>query len=61
MGKVIRVDNEVYEWLKSFAVPLKDTPNRVLRRIARLDPPLDPQSVAIIVAAKKKRKEVKKR
>lgn len=61
MSKVIRVDNEVYEWLKQFAVPLKDTPNMVLRRIANLDPPLDPETVTTIMAAKKKRKEVKRK
>lgn len=34
---VLRVDDEVWEWLKKNARPLEDTPNTVLRRIAGLD------------------------
>jgi hypothetical protein len=37
MSPVIRVDAEVWEWLKSRARPLEDTPNTVLRRFAGLD------------------------
>ncbi len=33
----IRIDGEVYSWLKSQAVPFDDTPNSVLRRLAGLD------------------------
>ncbi|MBW1790461.1 MAG: hypothetical protein JRK53_28280 [Deltaproteobacteria bacterium] len=33
----IRIDEEVYEWLKQHAQPFEDTPNSVLRRIAELD------------------------
>jgi len=33
----IRVDNDVWEWLKRNARPLEDTPNSVLRRVAGLD------------------------
>ena len=33
----IRIDDEVYSWLKSKAVPFDDTPNSVLRRLAGLD------------------------
>jgi hypothetical protein len=33
----IRIDGEVYSWLKSLAIPFQDTPNSVLRRLARLD------------------------
>ena len=33
----IRIDSEVYNWLKSQAIPFEDTPNSVLRRIAGLD------------------------
>jgi 5-methylcytosine-specific restriction protein A len=33
----IRVDDDVYSWLKSQAVPFEDTPNSVLRRFAGLD------------------------
>ncbi|MFA5316960.1 MAG: hypothetical protein WC369_06035 [Dehalococcoidales bacterium] len=33
----IRIDEEVYSWLKSKAVPFDDTPNSVLRRLAGLD------------------------
>lgn len=36
---VIRVDGEVWEWLKSRATPFEDTPNTVLRRLAGLDTP----------------------
>lgn len=36
-SRTIRIDNEVYAWLQSQAVPLKDTPNMTLRRIAGLD------------------------
>ncbi len=38
--KVIRIDGEVYEYIKMFAVPLKDTPCMVLRRLLKLDPEL---------------------
>ena len=37
MAPVIRVDGEVWEWLKSRATPFEDTPNTVLRRLAGLD------------------------
>lgn len=33
----IRIDNDVYVWLKSLAIPFEDTPNSVLRRLAKLD------------------------
>ncbi len=33
----IRIDDDVYAWLKSLATPFEDTPNTVLRRIAGLD------------------------
>ena len=33
----IRIDNDVYEWLKSLAVPFEDNPNSVLRRVAGLE------------------------
>jgi hypothetical protein len=33
----IRIDNEIYGWLKSQAIPFEDSPNSVLRRIAGLD------------------------
>jgi hypothetical protein len=34
---VIRVDDEVWAWLQSNAQPFEDTPNSVLRKLARLD------------------------
>ena len=34
---VIRVDDDVWAWLKQHARPLEDTPNTVVRRIAGLD------------------------
>jgi hypothetical protein len=37
MAHTILVDDEVYRWLQSVAVPLDDTPNSVLRRLAGLD------------------------
>jgi hypothetical protein len=33
----IRIDDEVYTWLKLQAIPFEDTPNSVLRRLAGLD------------------------
>ena len=33
----IRIDDEVYAWLQKSACPFEDTPNSVLRRIAKLD------------------------
>ena len=33
----IRIDDEVYTWLQNLARPFEDTPNSVLRRIAKLD------------------------
>ena len=30
----IRIDDEVYAWLKSLATPFEDNPNSVLRRVA---------------------------
>lgn len=38
----IRIDDEVYSWLKSQAVPFEDTPNSILRNIAGLDGKQDP-------------------
>ena len=35
--KTIRIDDEVWAWLKGKAEPFEDTPNSVLRRIAGLD------------------------
>ena len=37
MTHVIRIDDDVWNWLKQNARPLEDTPNSVLRRIAGLD------------------------
>jgi len=33
----IRIDEDVYSWLRSQATPFEDTPNSVLRRLAGLD------------------------
>ena len=33
----IRIDDDVYSWLKQQAVPFEDTPNSVLRRLAGFD------------------------
>jgi len=37
MSPTIRIDDEVYRWLQSQAVPFEDNPNSVLRRLAGLD------------------------
>jgi hypothetical protein len=37
MAPTIRIDDEVYQWLQSRAIPFEDNPNSVLRRIAGLD------------------------
>jgi hypothetical protein len=37
MMPTIRVDDEVWAWLKRQAQPFEDTPNTVLRRVAGLD------------------------
>lgn len=37
MCPTIRIDDEVYSWLQEQAVPFDDTPNSVLRRLARLN------------------------
>jgi len=34
MAPTIRIDEEVWQWLKAKARPLEDTPNTVLRRLA---------------------------
>lgn len=37
MMPTIRIDDDVWAWLKSHAQPFEDTPNSVLRRLAGLD------------------------
>jgi hypothetical protein len=37
-GRVIRIDADVWAWIRSQARPLEDTPNSVLRRVAGLGP-----------------------
>lgn len=37
MPPTIRIDDDVYKWLQSQAVPFEDNPNSVLRRLAGLD------------------------
>jgi len=39
MAPTIRIDDAVYTWLQQQARPFEDTPNSVLRRIAKLDEP----------------------
>ena len=36
MAPVVRIDDEVWQWLKGLARPFEDTPNSVLRRVAGL-------------------------
>lgn len=50
MAPTIRVDEEVYKWLQSQAVPFDDSPNSVLRRIAGLDAPTATTSQGIAAA-----------
>ena len=52
---VLRVDDEVWNWLKAHATPFEDTPNSVLRRLAGLDPTARPR--AISGSSKKTREE----
>lgn len=40
----IRVDSEVYSYLKGLAEPFTDTPNSVLRRVLQLDPSMSSHS-----------------
>ena len=42
MSPTIRVDDEVYEELKTNVEPFVDTPNTVLRRLLSLDPATEP-------------------
>jgi hypothetical protein len=37
MAPTIRIDDDVYKWLQSQAIPFEDNPNSVLRRLAGLD------------------------
>jgi hypothetical protein len=37
MSVTIEIDKDVYEWLQSLAIPFHDSPNSVLRRVAKLD------------------------
>jgi hypothetical protein len=37
MAPTIRIDEDVWTWLKGLAKPFEDTPNTVLRRVAGLD------------------------
>jgi hypothetical protein len=48
MPPTIRIDDDVYRWLQSRAIPFEDNPNSVLRRLAGLDDkkPLQGRSAA---------------
>lgn len=46
MAPTIRIDDEVYKWLQSQAVPFEDNPNSVLRRLAGLDRKISREQVA---------------
>jgi hypothetical protein len=37
MAPTIRIDDDVYKWLQTQAIPFEDNPNSVLRRLAGLD------------------------
>lgn len=50
MSPTIRVDEEVWAWLKGLAQPFVDTPNTVLRRVAGLDDPAKPRTEMIPLA-----------
>lgn len=47
MAPTIRIDDEVYAWLQGQARPFDDTPNSVLRRLAKLEAPAQAKSSAI--------------
>jgi hypothetical protein len=64
MPRTIRVDDHVYEWLQSQATPFEDTPNSVLRRLARLDgsrktsdPIADPNAERILLTPRISKQE----
>ncbi len=44
MARVIRIDDDVWAWLRKNARPLEDTPNSVLRRLAGLPEPSSAQT-----------------
>lgn len=46
MMPTIRIDDDVWSWLKDQARPFEDTPNSVLRRVAGLDGPVTELSSA---------------
>lgn len=56
MPPTIRIDDEVYAWLKDHAQPFEDTPNSVLRRLFRMDEcgqiPKDEKDMTSMVANK---------
>lgn len=59
MAPTIRIDDAVYAWLQEQARPFEDTPNSVLRRIAKLDEavsaPEKPARVNILAPADRKK------
>lgn len=54
MGRVIRIDDDVFIELQKKAMPLVDTPNDVLRRVLGLDAPIsaDVQNTSVVRAMK---------
>lgn len=48
----IRIDHEVWAWLKGLARPLEDTPNSILRRVARLNEDAGPDDGPVDGAAR---------
>lgn len=46
MTPTVRIDDEVYEFIKKHAEPFVDSPNDVLRRLLRLDGSASPRIVA---------------
>ena len=57
MAPTIRIDEAVYTWLQQQARPFEDTPNSVLRRIAKLEDAITAQDTARASTAKHSHQE----
>src|SRR6218665_3988811 len=53
MMPTIRIDDEVYAWLQGQARAFEDTPNSVLRKLAKLDEPSAPTAARRQAAAER--------
>jgi hypothetical protein len=55
MAPTIRIDDEVYAWLQGQARAFEDTPNSVLRKLAKLDDPGESSRSARVVSGRVER------